>query len=340
MSRRRVPMGLLALTTVLGTVLAGAPVARAARPSITEFAVPTAAARPYAIAAGPDGALWFTEADADRIGRIDTAGHIQEFPLTAGSEPFGITAGPDGALWFTEFSRDRIGRITITGQITEFQLSPGASPFRIVAGPDGNLWFTEMRLNRVGSISTTGQWIETPLPLPFDTAQDITVGPDGNLWVTEFPDPNGGNFGGLIKVGTDGTMTAFETAVIALPFGIATGSDGQLWVTDPGINHVASFDPITHAIRTFTVPGGILNSPYFAVNGPDGALWFTESGSSEAANVGGNKIGRINLATRRLQQLPVPTMGSAPSGIAVGPDGAIWFTEAQGNKIGRVSLSG
>jgi virginiamycin B lyase len=52
------------------------------------------------IAAGPDGALWFTEQAASTIGKITTSGAFTEFVTpTAGSYPGGITAGPDGAHW-------------------------------------------------------------------------------------------------------------------------------------------------------------------------------------------------------------------------------------------------
>jgi virginiamycin B lyase len=62
--------------------------------------------------AGSDGALWFTEADGNSIGRITTSGTIAEFPLPEpASAPYGIASGPDGALWFTELSGNKIGRI-------------------------------------------------------------------------------------------------------------------------------------------------------------------------------------------------------------------------------------
>jgi virginiamycin B lyase len=52
---------------------------------------------PVGIAVGADGALWFTESGANKIGRIPTNGEITEFPIpTARSQPAGITAGPDG----------------------------------------------------------------------------------------------------------------------------------------------------------------------------------------------------------------------------------------------------
>ena len=36
----------------------------------------------------------------------------------------------------------------------------------------------------------------------------------------------------------------------------------------------------------------------------------------------------------------MPTPQSAPWEIAAGPDGALWFTELLGNKIGRITTDG
>src|SRR5258705_9559905 len=80
---------------------------------VTEFSVGiTAGAQPAAIAAGPDGNLWFTEQGGNRIGRITPAGVVTEFSagITAGAALAGIAAGPDGNLWFTENGGNRIGR--------------------------------------------------------------------------------------------------------------------------------------------------------------------------------------------------------------------------------------
>ena len=35
-----------------------------------------------------------------------------------------------------------------------------------------------------------------------------------------------------------------------------------------------------------------------------------------------------------------PTTGSGPADIAVGPDGALWFTESLGDRIGRITTAG
>ena len=102
----------------------------------------------FGICAGPDGNLWFTEPEPNKIGRITPSGTITEFSIpTAGSFVAHIVAGPDGNLWFIE--RGGIGRITPAGLVTEFapptanaQLDGG-----IAAGPDGAIWF--------------GQWLST-----------------------------------------------------------------------------------------------------------------------------------------------------------------------------------
>jgi streptogramin lyase len=40
-----------------------------------------------------------------------------------------------------------------------------------------------------------------------------------------------------------------------------------------------------------------------------------------------------------LLEFPVPTANSCPYRIGAGPDGALWFTEQQGNQIGRIPTS-
>jgi virginiamycin B lyase len=64
------------------------------------------------IVVGPDGALWFSEESASKIGRITTAGQISEYALSPNSGPMGITVGRDGAIWFAEELTERVGRLS------------------------------------------------------------------------------------------------------------------------------------------------------------------------------------------------------------------------------------
>ena len=79
---------------------------------VTEYPLPTPNASPAIITLGPDGNLWFTEAHAGKLGKVNPAGSVTEIPLpdhTAG--PAAITSGPDGNLWFTEFVGNSVGRL-------------------------------------------------------------------------------------------------------------------------------------------------------------------------------------------------------------------------------------
>jgi virginiamycin B lyase len=55
----------------------------------------------------------------------------------------------------------------------------------------------------------------------------------------------------------------------------------------------------------------------------------------------GDTIGRLTTAGVFTNEFPIPQGGGPePYGIVSGPDGALWFTEFAGFRIGRVSTSG
>ena len=190
---------------------------------------------PFAITAGPDGALWFTESGGSKIGRITTAGIVTEFQIpTSGSQSTGITAGSDGALWFTEEFGNKIGRVTTAGVFSEFNVPTGdASPLSITAGPDSALWFTEEFGNRIGRITTAGIITEYQVPTAESEPNGITTGPDGALWFTE---TIGNNLG---RITTAGSLTEYPIPTpSAEPFGIASGPDGALWFAENGLSQI------------------------------------------------------------------------------------------------------
>jgi virginiamycin B lyase len=60
-------------------------------------------------------------------------------------------------------------------------------------------------------------------------------------------------------------------------------------------------------------------------------MWFTELAG---------KIGRMTTAGVVTNEYLIPTASSQPRGLAVGPDGALWFTETGPGKIGRMTMAG
>lgn len=226
------------------------------------------------ITMGPDGALWFTETVAGKIGRITTSGVITEYAIpTANSYPLGITTGPDGALWFTEVYGQKIGRITTDGSVTEYPVGGNPSVHRladITAGPDGALWFpTECGLGMISRITTTGAI--TDYPIGPSCPSGITSGPDAALWF--------GDFYSIGRITVEGSLTEYPLPSYALG-SITVGPDKALWFTGSLMVWPRATSPIIGRITTTGVITKYLLSPEqgwsnLIAAGPDEALWFT-----------------------------------------------------------------
>src|SRR5207253_2998886 len=79
--------------------------------TVTKFAA-ASISYPTSITAGPDGALWITNAGNSSIGRTTTDATVTNFTDPSISDPPGIAAGPDSAMWFTNSGSSSRGRIT------------------------------------------------------------------------------------------------------------------------------------------------------------------------------------------------------------------------------------
>ncbi|MFH1149554.1 MAG: hypothetical protein V1748_03675 [Actinomycetota bacterium] len=136
----RALMALAMVAACVGPVLLGSGAAQAA-PTLTEFTTPTAGSQTAGITGGPDGNVWFTEYQTNKIGRATKDGTITEFNMPSGTGPAFITAAPDGNLWFTVFDTGQIGRCTTAGVMTMYPVPAGAGsqPRGITVGPDGAL---------------------------------------------------------------------------------------------------------------------------------------------------------------------------------------------------------
>src|SRR5262249_15023431 len=140
-------------------------------------------ATPLGLTLGADGALWFTERSADKIGRMTLKGTFHEWSLDPGSFPNRIVAGPGGAIWVTELFGGQVGRISMAGKLTEYPIDGG--PVGITVGADGQLYTVLYLSHQVARLNlhglVTGTWdlpgAVTPLQIASGRGQD--------LWVTD-----------------------------------------------------------------------------------------------------------------------------------------------------------
>jgi streptogramin lyase len=266
---------------------------------------------PNDIAAGPDGAMWFTQSAGGNpkggasyfpasIGRITPTGSYSSYPVPASASSVpgldAITVGPNGNLWFTEPAVGRIGEVTprAAGPVVhEFALpaadrlaqgvgSPVTSADTIAAGLGGDIWFTEQGSNAIGVMATSGALLHK-----------FTV-----------PNPNSN----------------------PAPLGITEGPDKTMWFTENGANQVASITA-QGKITLYALPAAA-DGPESIVYGPDGNFWFTD-------NTG---AARIDPSTGKVTLYRAHAASLGPAGVTVGPDcTSVWFTEPGADRLGRVS---
>ncbi|HUC30347.1 MAG TPA: LamG-like jellyroll fold domain-containing protein [Candidatus Acidoferrum sp.] len=307
--------------------------------TINEFTPPTHAAFPYSITAGPDGNVWFTENQPNKIGEFNSVGGgagIGEDPITSATLPgtnssygaLGLTSGPDGQLWFTESvcvtDPCFVGSISTTGTLNIYGVpTSDVGPLGITAGPDGNLWFTETGLGAhsgIAKLTTAGTITEYQTPTGGSNPAAVTTGGDGNLWFTEtavnqigvittagaylheFPIPPG--LGSVILNAGGSSYQAGDVVTV-----IQAGASGGTLV-------IGSVDG-NGAVQSFTT--GSIGTGYSAATG--------------LSTSGGHGTGLVvNILNT--------TNAFLPEAITLGPDGNIWFTAEDQNNVLEVTPGG
>jgi len=208
---------------------------------IDEFAVPTANSHPADLDVAPDGSIWFTEMQADQIGRLivdPTGGYtVTEYasPVTAAGRgwPYGIVV-VGGSVFFAHprAITDCVTRFTPPASwihITGLVHGIPDDPYELVVGPWGQVWGTERVGNavssyEVGTLPIVNRYVVTPAnSLPTSLALDA----HNYLWFTQW---QAGQIGRLVpSVPSQKDYYALPLPGLA-PTGIAADSAGGLWV--------------------------------------------------------------------------------------------------------------
>jgi len=343
--------------------------------NIVNYPIPTASTNPFGLVQGPDGAIYFGEIGPTaiidpltgfvgaitqaQIGRLDPAtGTITELPLGAGEyDPIGILFTPDGALWTALEESDNLVRVSpfAAAGVTVIALPVAIpSPFptppenavlpRSFAYVSGTLYVTEAVKGAIRPVNVTSPYaVGTAIPLPLATnlfggtaqhPEGITVGSDGNLWVAA-------TFGNKVYrvVPTTGVATGFSTTLSNVePRFIASGSDGNLYVTGLGIGGFDSNGFLERvstagAVTVLSLPSG--SSPDTIVPGPPGTLYFVDYGNEG--------IGSVSTGTGAVQVWPIATrpLGDTDAANAVlsASDGSIYFSTATQGGISVSTVS-
>ncbi|HTU82912.1 MAG TPA: hypothetical protein VMF61_12320 [Candidatus Acidoferrales bacterium] len=112
----------------------------------------------------------------------------------------------------------------------------------------------------------------------------------------------------------------------------------ELISSDPGTLAVATPRPTSPNVFTLRPPV----PPAYA--DPGQVVQLTATATPGASSGASQQLSMVNLTFSGeicgvITEYTIPTAGSDPMGITVGPDGAIWFAEYVGNKIGRIPVT-
>ncbi len=280
------------------------------------------------------GALWFTEEDANKLGRITTDGQIQEFEMPAqiGSPtngPLALSAVRDDQIWMIADGaplEGRVARYSPSSGFTYWNLGY-TRVAAVAAHPAGGAWVTFRYGEGISYFDNDNveQYFDAPR---YSGPSPVTVTADGAAWF-------GDGSSTIKRITTSGDLKNFHASGSGEIVSMTTGPDGAVWYSkfSPGslFGPRASGGVIGRmsadgSPRVFEPPRPDL-LPSSLIAGPDGALWFT---------VGlGDGVGRMTTSGK-FSYVSLPDGRSADS-IAFGPDGALWYTDARLNRIGRMT---
>ncbi len=280
------------------------------RLSIGGATLPRPLAVVRAVAVDKNGAIYVTDSVTQRVATFDAGGRYLTSWGAAGTGP---------------------GQFGATSQ----------GPMGIASGPDGRIYVADTWNHRVQEFTSNGTFVRAfgrpnPAAGPTDDSffgpRQLAVAPNGNIYVADTGNeriqvysPRGAH---LFNIGAGSHNGETALGRFDEPSGVAIDAHGVVYVADYWDRRIQRFTldgkPLAPA---FPVPGwvagGDYGEPYLAVDGK-GHLFATDAPQN---NAHAGHILELDAATGALiRAFGVPTGAGAlhaPSGIAVGPDGAL-----------------
>jgi len=179
-----------------------------------------------------------------------------------------------------------------------------------------------------GKTASRSEVTEFPMPMPNDLPHDVQVDAEGKVVIT-------GMFSHRMWVLDPSSGVMRDVAIPvdgANPRAVELAPNGDWWVVLGAPNKVARYSPALELWKTHDV-GVYAHSVAVA---PDGSAWFNGH-FTKAPEL----LGRIDPASGEVRKVtlpPHPTLAAGPGGpipyeVRAAPDGRVWMSELQGNRL-------
>lgn len=281
-------------------------------PRVVEHPMPVRTDIPAAVAAAPDGSIWFTVEFSDVIG-VFRSGAIERLrKATANSEPLGLAIDSAGDAWFTDTVSRAISRMAPDGAVRSYGLpTPIVRLGRLAVAPDDAVWFADIATASVTRLKD-GVFTQHDVEAEGGTPYGIGIAPDATVWTTlQGPDVLG-------RIAPDGRFSTVDVPTRNSGVGdLAVDAKGNVWFLELRANKIGRF--ADGQVTEFAVPTPSAGLTSLAT-APDGSAWFTE--------VSAGRIGRIR--DNAVTEFPLPHAGRRPFGITVDAANNVWYTDLSG----------
>jgi len=295
-----------------------------------------------------------------------TAQVITEYPVPSRAIAGNICASPDN-LYVYFAANTTIGRIAMDGSIAEFDVpAAGANAMKLVGcsfSPKGILYFADQNNYVIYAFSPkTKVFVHFPIPAPNVAIAGVQFHSDWLLYImisgssavhrmqrdgTFLPViqlapgsyPHGPSSCGnnvwfaentanrVAFVDTAGVVSEFNLPQAASePFSTTCAPDGGVYFTLNAANQIGRIDTATYQISTWPIPTP--NSEPKGISLSPAGVCFAES------NV--NQIGCMPLLGGPITETLVPLRGSSPNKLVNGPDGGVWFSQANLSYVAKL----
>ncbi len=238
---------------------------------------------------------------------------------TPDSFPHDPAVAPDGSLWYTGMNSNTLGRFDLkTRKIREYRLkTPDSGPHGLVADSGGNIWFTANHKGYIGKLNPqTGEVTEFPMrDSKAGDPHSLVFDQKGIIWFTV----QASNFVGRLDPGSGSITLKQPPTPGSRSYGIAVNSKGVPFFCEFGTNKIARIDPVTFEISEYALPKGA--RPRRLAISSDDIIYYTDYARGY--------LGRLDSGTGKVEERPSPGgRRSGPYGIALAPNGAVWYSES------------
>jgi virginiamycin B lyase len=236
------------------------------------------------------------------------------------SRPHDPAVGADGALWYTAQEANAIGRLDpSTGAIRQFALTtPHSGPHGLAADRDGNIWFTANYAGYIGKLDPkSGKVVEFKITDARGADPHTpAIAPDGRVWFTV----QQGNVVGVLDPASGAIKLADVPTPKALPYGMVIDGKGVPYFCEFGSNRITRVDPSTMQLHEFVLP---------SIGARPRRLALANASTIYYSDFARGYLGRLDISTGVVKEWASPGgPQSRPYGIAITPDGTVWYSES------------